>query len=113
MAGGIARWGFAAWMALGGMATAHPLDPLNGPEIEAAAAALRAAGAADGATHFVVLDLAEPPKAAVLAGQPMPRRARAVLRFGGVLAEAEVDLAGGRVVVADRPGLVTPLPEDA
>lgn len=24
-----------------------------------------------------------------------------------------VDLAGGRVVVADRPGLVTPLPEDA
>ena len=25
----------------------------------------------------------------------------------------EVDLAGGRVVVADRPGLVTPLPEDA
>jgi len=25
----------------------------------------------------------------------------------------EVDLAGGRVVIADRPGLVTPLPEDA
>ncbi|MDN4160611.1 ribosome maturation factor RimM [Nocardioides abyssi] len=25
----------------------------------------------------------------------------------------EVDLEGGRVVVADRPGLVTPLPEDA
>jgi 16S rRNA processing protein RimM len=25
----------------------------------------------------------------------------------------EVDVAGGRVVVADRPGLVTPLPEDA
>lgn len=25
----------------------------------------------------------------------------------------EVDLAGGRVVVADRPGLVTPLPDDA
>lgn len=25
----------------------------------------------------------------------------------------EVDLAGGRVVVADRPGLVTPLPEDS
>ena len=24
----------------------------------------------------------------------------------------EVDLAGRRVVVADRPGLVTPLPED-
>ncbi len=24
----------------------------------------------------------------------------------------EVDLAAGRVVVADRPGLVTPLPED-
>jgi 16S rRNA processing protein RimM len=25
----------------------------------------------------------------------------------------EVDVAGGRVVVADRPGLVTPLPEDS
>jgi 16S rRNA processing protein RimM len=25
----------------------------------------------------------------------------------------EVDLAGGRVVIADRPGLVTPLPDDA
>jgi 16S rRNA processing protein RimM len=25
----------------------------------------------------------------------------------------EVDVAGGRVVIADRPGLVTPLPEDA
>ena len=24
----------------------------------------------------------------------------------------EVDVAGGRVVVADRPGLVTPLPDD-
>jgi 16S rRNA processing protein RimM len=24
----------------------------------------------------------------------------------------EVDIAGGRVVIADRPGLVTPLPED-
>jgi 16S rRNA processing protein RimM len=25
----------------------------------------------------------------------------------------EVDVAGSRVVVADRPGLVAPLPEDA
>ena len=24
----------------------------------------------------------------------------------------EVDVAGGRVVIADRPGLVTPLPDD-
>ncbi|MCY1560266.1 Ribosome maturation factor RimM [compost metagenome] len=24
----------------------------------------------------------------------------------------EVDVAGGRVVIADRPGLVTPFPED-
>jgi 16S rRNA processing protein RimM len=24
----------------------------------------------------------------------------------------EVDLAGGRVVIADRPGLVTPLPDE-
>jgi Cu2+-containing amine oxidase len=64
--------------------------PLTGPEIEAAVAALRAAGAADDATRFVAVDLAEPPKAVVLAGRSAPRHAHAVLRRGTAMAEAEV-----------------------
>lgn len=82
---------------MGGIAAAHPLDPLTGQEIEAAVAALRGAGAADDATRFIAVELAEPPKPAVLAGQAAPRRAHVVLRRGLALAEAEVDLASGRV----------------
>ncbi|WP_158292087.1 copper amine oxidase [Paracraurococcus ruber] len=93
----LVRWTLAACLALGSVATAHPLDPLTGPEIEAAVAALRAAGAADDATRFVAVELAEPPKAAILAGQSAPRRAHVVLRRGTALAEAEVDLASARV----------------
>jgi primary-amine oxidase len=93
----LARWGFAAWVAMATAAGAHPLDPLNAAEIEAAVAALRAAGAADDATRFVAVDLVEPPKEAVLAGRGGPRRAHVVLRRGATMAEAEVDLATRRV----------------
>jgi 16S rRNA processing protein RimM len=40
-----------------------------------------------------------------------PDRREALVPFVAALVP-EVDLAGGRVVVADRPGLVTPFPED-
>jgi 16S rRNA processing protein RimM len=40
-----------------------------------------------------------------------PERREALVPFVKALVP-EVDLAAGRVVVADRPGLVTPLPED-
>jgi 16S rRNA processing protein RimM len=40
-----------------------------------------------------------------------PDRREALVPFVSALVP-EVDLAAGRVVVADRPGLVTPLPED-
>jgi 16S rRNA processing protein RimM len=40
-----------------------------------------------------------------------PEGREALVPFVKVLVP-EVDLAGGRVVIADRPGLVTPLPED-
>ena len=40
-----------------------------------------------------------------------PDRREALVPFVKALVP-EVDVAGGRVVVADRPGLVTPLPED-
>ncbi|MDO9711005.1 copper amine oxidase [Paracraurococcus lichenis] len=106
---GLATW-LAAWLAIGGIAAAHPLDPLTGPEIEAAVAALRAAGAAEDATRFVAVDLVEPAKPVVLAGQAAPRRAHVILRRGMALAEAEVDLASGRVdgprEIADAQGPV-------
>jgi 16S rRNA processing protein RimM len=41
-----------------------------------------------------------------------PERREALVPFVAALVP-EVDLAAGHVVVADRPGLVTPLPEDA
>ncbi|MCB4822186.1 copper amine oxidase [Roseicella aerolata] len=91
-------------MAFCGAAAAHPLDPLTGPEIEAAVAALRAAGAAGEGTRFIAVDLAEPSKAVVLAGRSAPRRAHVVLRRGTAMAEAEVDLASGRV---DGPRAIT------
>jgi 16S rRNA processing protein RimM len=40
-----------------------------------------------------------------------PDRREALVPFVAALVP-EVDIAGGRVVVADRPGLVTPFPED-
>jgi len=40
-----------------------------------------------------------------------PDRREALVPFVAALVP-EVDVAGGRVVVADRPGLVTPFPED-
>ena len=40
-----------------------------------------------------------------------PDRREALVPFVKALVP-EVDLAGGRVVIADRPGLVTPLPDD-
>ncbi|NOG72955.1 tyramine oxidase [Roseicella sp. DB1501] len=101
MPGWMMRWGFGAILMLGGLlggaTAAHPLDPLGAEEITAATAALRQAGAADDATRFVAVELVEPAKSAVLSGQPAPRRAHVVLRRGAAMAEAEIDLATGRV----------------
>jgi primary-amine oxidase len=101
MPGWMTRWGFGAILMLNGLsagaAAAHPLDPLSAEEITAATAALRRAGAADDATRFVAVELAEPAKSAVLSGQPTPRRAHVVLRRGATMAEAEIDLATGGV----------------
>lgn len=93
----IAAAGLGLAMLLAGAATAHPLDPLSGPEIERAVAALRAAGVADDRTRFVALEAVEPDKATGWAGAAAPRRARAVLRRGPAMLEAEVELEGGRV----------------
>jgi primary-amine oxidase len=79
----------------------HPLDPLEGSEITAAVAALRAAGQADDATVFASVTLLEPPKTQVLAwkrGQPIPRAAAVVLRRNATTYEARVDLTTGKVI---------------
>jgi primary-amine oxidase len=79
----------------------HPLDPLDGSEITAAVAALRAAGQADDATVFASVTLLEPPKTHVLAwkpGQPIPRAAAVVLRRNATTYEARVDLAARKVI---------------
>jgi primary-amine oxidase len=78
-------------------AAAHPLDALSGEEIETAVAALREAGDVDGATRFTLIDLDEPPKPAVLAGQPFARKAFAIARRDRTVFEGVVDLATRRV----------------
>ncbi|HXV41242.1 MAG TPA: hypothetical protein VD701_09795, partial [Steroidobacteraceae bacterium] len=82
-------------------AAQHPLDALDASEVTAATAILRSAGHADDKTVFASLTLLEPHKAEVLAwkvGDPIPRRAKAVLRRNLATFEAVVDLAGRKVV---------------
>jgi primary-amine oxidase len=76
-------------------AMAHPLDPLSADEIAAAVTALRAAGLVDAGTRFPLIDLDEPPKAAVLAwqpGRPIARSAFVVARRDRTVYEGAVDL---------------------
>ncbi|MBC8091337.1 MAG: tyramine oxidase, partial [Pseudonocardia sp.] len=80
--------------------TAHPLEPLSADEIAAAAAILRDVKELTPAHRFVFVALHEPPKAAVLAGGPLPREAHVVLYERGARAtyEAVVSLTEGGVV---------------
>lgn len=82
------------------LADPHPLDPLSGDEIAAAVAALVESGRTDRTTRVSTVALAEPDKDAVLrwrAGDPVGRRAFAVLRVEGETVEAEIDLSSGRL----------------
>ncbi|MBP2367248.1 primary-amine oxidase [Pseudonocardia parietis] len=79
-------------------ALAHPLEPLTGDEISAAAALLRDAGHIGGRSRFVSIVLREPPKDAVLGfesdGAPVAREAAAVVldKADGRAYEAVVSL---------------------
>ncbi len=78
----------------------HPLDALDASEITAATAILRSAGHVDDKTLIASISLQQPPKADVLAwkiGDPIPRRAKAVLRRDSTTFEAVVDLGTARV----------------
>lgn len=57
----------------------HPFDPLNAAEVAAAAAAVRGDSRLPAEAWLVSVDLAEPSKAAMLAGAPVPRRAVVVV----------------------------------
>lgn len=97
----------------GAGAPPHPLDPLSAAEIERAAALLRA-GCGDGDWRFALLELREPDKAALLAGQPGPRMAFAVMHDAGRrrTLEATVDLETGRVTGRREIGTGQPLMMD-
>lgn len=84
-------------------AMAHPLDPLSSKEIAIVGAELHRAGYADAAMRFLLIELDEPNKQAVLAwrpGQPMARKAFVVARRNRMVYEAVVDLVAPRV---ERP----------
>jgi primary-amine oxidase len=95
-------------------AAAHPLDPLSTDEIAAAVRILRAANLADEATLYPRLALEEPPKPDVLRwrpGEPVVRRAFAVLLREGRLFEARIDLTASQVswsreIEGAKPGLL-------
>jgi hypothetical protein len=57
----------------------HPLEPLSAQEVSAAAAILKAGKGLAATARFVFISLHEPPKAAVQAGEPVPREAFVVL----------------------------------
>ncbi len=81
----------------------HPLDPLSGPEIAAAAAILKADGLAHDRTRFIAINLEEPPKDAMIAwrpGETLDRQALAIVLDNetGQAYEAVVSLSGGEVL---------------
>jgi len=57
----------------------HPLEPLSAEEVSAASAILKAGKGLGATARFVFVTLHEPPKAAVQAGESVPREAFIVL----------------------------------
>ena len=90
---------FILLLAIAGIASAHPLDPLTKEELDAAVAILRAEHRLTDATRVPYLSLQEPSKQEILAGRTPPRRAFAVLyeRASRQTFEAVVDLSTRRV----------------
>jgi len=80
------------------LANLHPLDPLTKVEIKRAISVIGKSGNATAKTRIAYLGLAEPDKTAVLdwkPGQPLSRKAFAVVRNGPRVFEASIDLASG------------------
>ncbi|MEM7253751.1 MAG: tyramine oxidase [Pseudomonadota bacterium] len=78
----------------------HPLDGLTANEFIRVRLALEKAGTLGRETRLPLISLIEPSKNAVRnwrAGQPFPRRARAIVRRGSTTEEHEIDLSAQRV----------------
>ncbi len=97
----------------------HPLEPLTGAEIGAAADILRAEQGLGVTARFVFVELHEPPKAAVLAwsatDEPLPREAHVVLyeRSERTTYEAVVSLTDRSVrSFAAVPGVQAPIMDE-
>jgi primary-amine oxidase len=78
----------------------HPLEPLSAEEVSAASAILKAGKGLGATARFVFVTLHEPPKAAVQAGESVPREAFIVLyeRSERATYEAVVSLTDRNVV---------------
>jgi primary-amine oxidase len=95
----------------------HPLEPLTGEEIAAAASILRTERGLGDSWRFVFIMLHEPPKDAVRAfdGEPLPREAFVVLRDRETHGtyEAAVSLTEQRVLWLERrEGVQAPIMEE-
>src|SRR5689334_11871193 len=80
--------------------SAHPLDALSADEINTAMRALHDAGHVGTTSHFPLITLDEPDKAAVLAWQPgqdFARKAFVIARQDRAVHEGLVDLAAGKL----------------
>ena len=98
-------------------ARAHPLEPLTAAEIEAAAAAVRAAAGLRPSARFVYISLYEPAKADVIAfeaGGPAPaRQVKVVLReraerasYEGIVAVDRAEVQSWRRVEGVQPSVM-------
>src|SRR6266702_3925221 len=98
-------------------ARAHPLEPLTAAEIEAAAAAVRAAAGLRPSARFVYISLYEPAKADVIAfeaGGPAPaRQVKVVLReraerasYEGIVAVDRAEVQSWRRVDGVQPSVM-------
>src|SRR5687767_12810687 len=79
----------------GGIAGAHPLDPLTADEIVSAANVLLAGGAAQRGAIFQSVELREPAKAAVLNGSATERKATVFWRQNKQSFTSTVNLRDG------------------
>jgi len=95
---------------------AHPLDPLASIEIVRATQIIGQSGYADKDTRVALVTVEEPLKTKVLAwqpGDPFSRRAAAVVRNGGDVFEAVVDLEAGELISWEQvPGVQPALSSD-
>ena len=105
---------YLATIALACRAAPHALTPLTAAEIRAAVAIFKGSGRLRGTYRFNFIALDEPPKAAVLRGAEVPRRAFAIIynRDANKMFEAVADLSSGQLASwKEIPGAQPPVGE--